>query len=288
MRVLETFTLSFKGEKTEDLIIETPDYFAVFDGVSGVRNDWSFEGKTMGQWGALLAAEALRALPGGASIGDFAKAATAKLSAFHKQQGLTLSDRLASSAIVLPRRKPLQVWLIGDSHYGYRTKDGVWHDCAQTKLYDEVTLAFRRIVVTQDIMAHGVPETEEDKARLAQLSRKAIYDVLADQMLWANHPDPAQDLGFGVLCQRPAPAHLMQVFDIPEDVTEIALCSDGFVSAPESAAKGQLQLQELQKTDPFLTGANPYRFIAHRGGFISLEGKMNPCYDDVSYIKIGI
>ncbi len=68
MHIIETFLASAKGDKTEDLIVETPDYFGIFDGVGGVRTDWLNEGRTMGQWGSQLAADALRAMPAGATI----------------------------------------------------------------------------------------------------------------------------------------------------------------------------------------------------------------------------
>src|SRR5690606_51286 len=76
MRVIETFTGSAKGERTEDLIVETPHYLGVFDGVTGTRGTGEVEGRTLGQWASALAGEALRELPANAALRDFADLAT--------------------------------------------------------------------------------------------------------------------------------------------------------------------------------------------------------------------
>jgi hypothetical protein len=107
----------------------------------------------MGQWAAQLAGEALSDLPAGATIRDYAGLAARRLLAARHEAGLDRADRLATSVIILPRRRPLEVWVIGDSHFGYKTAGGEWTACPQGKLYDDITGGMRRIVVQQEIMA---------------------------------------------------------------------------------------------------------------------------------------
>lgn len=288
MKIIETFLASTKGDKTEDLIVETPDYFGLFDGVSGVRTDWLHEGRTMGQWAAQLAGDALRALPAGASIADYSKLAERMNAEARAKFGLEPIDRLASGALILARRKPYQVWVIGDSHFGYRLKNGTWKSCPQNKLYDEITLNYRRILIQQELMARGAPQTQADRAALAQASWAGIRDVLSKQMLFANHPDASEPLGFGVVSGTPVPVHHMHVHPLPDDVAEIVLCSDGFIEATPTAAEGKSVIAELRAADPFLTGKNRLGFMSHKGGFVQLDGTLADWYDDVSYIRVEV
>jgi hypothetical protein len=288
MKVLERFAFSAKGPLNEDLIEETPHYFGIFDGVSGVRADWRGEGRTMGQWGAGLAAEALRELAPGASISDYAALATAKIAAAKKKFDLTPSDRLAAAAIILPQRSPLEVWIIGDSHFGYRAKNGEWVSCPQSKLYDEVTLAYRQILIKQEMLERGMPQTQGERAAIVQASRNDINAALGKQMLLGNHPDPTEKLGFGVLTGTPVPVHHMHVHPLPEGVTEVALCSDGFPEASPTAAEARALLEQLKAEDPFLIGHNARGFTAHKGGFVQPDGSIGDCYDDISYIRVAV
>ncbi len=288
MHIIETFLASAKGDKTEDLIVETPDYFGVFDGVGGVRTDWAHEGRTMGQWAAQLAADALRALPAGATIAEYSKLAERMNAEARAKLGLAPIERLASGALILPRRKPLEVWVIGDSHFGYTLKSGEWKSCPQNKLYDEVTLNYRRILIKQEFMSRGEPKTQEDRAALAQAAWSGVRDGLSKQMLFANHPDPAEPLGFGVVSGTPVPLHHLHAFTLPDDVAEIVLCSDGLPEATPTAEDGKAVIADLRATDPFLTGKNKLGFMGHKGGFVQLDGTMADWYDDVSYIRIGV
>lgn len=288
MKIIERFSASTKGDKTEDLIVETPHFFGVFDGVTGVKSDWLEDGRTMGQWASFLAGEALKALPAAASIEDFSAVAAAKMTAARKQFGLTPADRLASTAIILPRRRPLEVWAIGDSHYGYRLKDSTWKSCPQGKLYDDVTLAYRQIIVTQEILEKGAPQTQEERSALAHTSWNCIRDVLSKQILWANHGDPAEKLGFGVLCGTAVPLHHQRVYRLPDDTAEVVLCSDGLPEATATAEEGRELLKTLRETDPFLIGKNAQNFMGHKGGFVQMNGTLGDCYDDVAYLRIAV
>jgi len=287
MKVTETFSASPKGDKSEDLIVETPGFFGVFDGVTSVKADWLQEGRTMGQWGSFLAGEALKELPPEATLENFAILATKKIAEARKSFGLSASDRLASTALILPKRRPLDVWSIGDSHYGYRLKNGSWHPCVQNKYYDSVTTTYRHVVVTQEILDKGMPKTQEERAALIKLGRSCIHEALSKQMLWANHPDPAEKLGFGVLTGTPIPAHHMFTHRLPDDTAEIVLCSDGLPEPTETAATGKALLAELHDTDPFLLGKNRLNFVGIKG-FVQGDGSIADYYDDVSYLKVAV
>jgi hypothetical protein len=287
MNVIETFTLSAKGGLTEDLIVETPHYFGVFDGVTGVK-DWMQDGKTMGQWGSWLAGEALKELPPGASAKDFAMRATEKIADKRKAFGLGPADRLASTAIILPRRRPLEVWSICDSHFGYKLKGGEWRSLPQTKPYDEVTLAFRHLVLTQEILAHGLPKTKEDRAALAKAAWACIVPAIEKQVLMTNHPDPREKLGFCMLTGALLPAHGIVIHPLPDDTAEVVLCTDGFPEAFPTAAEGRACLDKLRAEDPFLSGKNPLGFMGHKGGFVQMDGTIAECYDDVAYLRIAV
>jgi hypothetical protein len=287
MKIVEAWTASAKDDKTEDLIVETPHYFGVFDGVSGVK-DWTRDGKTMGQWGSFLAGEALKELPANATAQDFAELASRKIAAAREEFGLGPTERLAATAIILPRRCPLEVWAVGDSHFGYRKQGGAWASQPQGKLYDEITLAYRRVVVTQDILENGKPETQQDRAHLAQAAWACVQSALERQMLWVNHPDAAQNLAFGTLTGRPVPPHFVVVHRLPDDTAEIALCSDGLPEAFSTAEEGKAALAKLRAEDPFLSGDNALGFMGHKGGFVQMDGAIADYYDDVAYIRIEV
>lgn len=287
MKVLERFEASPKGQNTEDRIVETAHYVGVFDGIGGVRPGWREEGRTMGQWGSALAGEALAALAPQAGIADFAAAASTKIAAAKQRFGLSAEDRLGCSAVILPRRTPFEIWTIGDCQFGYRN-GAAWHECPQPKLYDDVMLNYRRLVLTQEILANGMPDTAEGRARLAHLGWDCMKGTLERQMLLANHPDPAQDLGFDVLFATPVPPHRLRRHMIPATTTEVALCTDGFPRAAESARAAMALLGALRMEDPFLLGCNAAGFMGFKGGFVQLDGRIADYYDDIAYVRIGL
>ncbi|MBI3440465.1 MAG: hypothetical protein HY052_01450 [Proteobacteria bacterium] len=288
MRVIERFTASTKGDRTEDLIVETPDFYGVFDGVTGVKPDWLRDGRTMGQWASFLAGAALEEMHANATIQDFAKRATEKLVVIRKLFDLMPADRLASTAVILPRRRPLEVWSIGDSHYSYRLQNGAWNSHPQTKLYDEVTLAYRKIVVLQEILERGEPQITEERAALAQASWNSVSPAIGKQLLLANHPDPREALGFGLLTGTEIPQHHLHIYPLPDDAAEVVLCTDGFPEAVPTAVAGQNLLNIMKDSDPFLIGKNPIGFMGHKGGFVQMNGSVADYYDDVAYLRIAV
>jgi hypothetical protein len=287
MKIIESFSTSAKGDKTEDLIVETPGFYGVFDGVTGIKAEWLQEGRTMGQWGSFLAGEALKELPPDATLENFAALASKKIAEARKSFGLTAADRLATTALILPRRHPLEIWSIGDSHYGYRLKNGEWSGCVQNKYYDSITTNYRHLVVTQEILDKGMPQTQEQRAALIKLGRSCINEALSKQMLWANHPDPAEKLGFGVLTGTTVPAHHMFTYRLPDNTAEVVLCSDGLPEPVETAADAKALLAELLKTDPLLLGKNRLNFVGIKC-FVQGDGTVAGCYDDVSYLRIAV
>lgn len=283
-RILEQFSATTKGDKTEDLIVETPHYFGIFDGVTGVR-DWQHDNKTMGQWAAQLAGEALREISADASIADFEKLATQRLAAARQKFSLAPADRLATTAIVLPRRKPLEIWCIGDSHYGFRLRDGSWHARPQNKIYDNFTYSYRSVIASQEILEKGTPQTAAARGALAKLARESINSALSKQMLWANHADDTQKLGFGVLNGTPVPEHFRLCHPLPANTAEVVLCSDGFPEPAEASAIGVAMIKKLREADPFLIGTNEWGFLGAKG-FVQFDGTVADWYDDVSYLRI--
>lgn len=288
MHIIEQFSASAKGDKTEDLIVETPHFFGVFDGVGGVKPGWQHEGRTMGQWAAHLAGEALKELPAEAGIADYAARAVARVAAAKQVMGLDALDRLASGALILPRRRRLEVWVIGDSHFGYRLKDGSWKSCPQNKLYDALVLGYRQVVIRQELAERGPPQSKEERAAIVAPAAACVREALAKQMLWANHPDPDEKLGFGVIFGAPIPAHHQLRYALPEDVAEIVLCSDGLPEVVPTAAEGRAAIRSLREADPFLTGNNALGFTGYKGGFVQADGSIADWYDDVSYLRIGL
>lgn len=287
MKIIERFAASAKGDKTEDLIVETEHFIGVFDGVSGVRADWLKDNKTMGQWAAQLAGDALRELHHSATIADYARIAVDKNIAARAAWGLDRTDRLASGALILPRRRPLEVWVIGDSHFGYKRADGSWTGCPQEKYYDQVTLAYRQLLITQDILERGQPRTAAERAALFVTGGKML-DALQKQMLWANHPDPSEKFAFGIITGIPVPGHLMQAHSLPEDTAEVVLCSDGFAGPSPSLEEGLAIIRSLRENDPFLIGKNPQQLLGFKGGFVQSDGSIAEWYDDAAYLRIAV
>jgi len=137
-------------------------------------------------------------------------------------------------------------------------------------------------------MSRGEPQTETARAELAQTVWAGVRDALSKQMLFANHPDPAEPLGFGVVTGSDVPAHHLHAFPLPDDTAEIVLCSDGLPEATPTAEEGRALIAELRAADPFLTGHNRLGFMGYKGGFVQLDGKLADWYDDVSYLRIAV
>jgi hypothetical protein len=82
--------------------------------------------------------------------------------------------------------------------------------------------------------------------------------------------------------------HHIHVDQLPEDTVEVVLCTDGLPEASETAAVGQTLLAELRQNDPFLTGKNRLEFTANAGGFVTQDGVIADCYDDLAYIRVAV
>lgn len=286
MQIIERFTASAKGDLTEDLIIETPHFFAVVDGVTASRPDWRCEGKTMGQYAACLVAETLQELPGHAKAQEFAGHVTAKIKTAQEELGLSPIDRLAATAIVLPRRRPLEVWSIGDGHIAFKAADGSFHAHYRHRKYADSMQGFRTLYMKQEIAANGMPDTDPARAALIAKTYDVIKPVHVQQMLLANHPDPQEEYGYGVLCTKHVPPHHLDIFTIPEDAAEIVMCSDGLPAPVASAEEAQILLAGLKREDPLLLGNNRLGFTGMRGGFADKNGRIADVYDDVAYLRI--
>jgi hypothetical protein len=122
---------------------------------------------------------------------------------------------------------------------------------------------------------------------IAVKARNALFSVLDKQMLFANHPDPAEKLGFGVMNGTPVPDHLLGRHILPDDTVEVVLCSDGIPLPVGSADGARALLAECRESDPFMIGLNRYG-VSSSKGYIQPDGSRAAYYDDVSYLRVAV
>ncbi|MDP9842092.1 hypothetical protein [Streptosporangium lutulentum] len=240
----------------EDLLVTVEDDLGlrcvgVIDGATD-KSGRTYGGLSGGALAAERVAASLRSLPADTGPAAAVAAVTAGLARLRREWGVSEDDPLAPSAVaavLLPRRR--LVWRVGDVHLAIGRAGG-WEHHRGDKAIDRV-LAGARAAYLHCLLAEG-----RSVAELAREDpgRELVLPVLRRQSVLANREE-AGPLGFGVLDGRRVPDRFVEVFPLDHEVLEVALASDGYLSAAERLRHAEDELAASLRADPMRIGAHP-------------------------------
>ena len=282
MEVIERFLLGKRPDQTlcEDMIVETPDFIGVLDGVTS-KNDmlWPDGEKQVsgGVKATLLLKDVIENLDNNASVEDFLKKVNAKFTSCYKEAGLYehLKKRVnhkercqACLALYSSNRK--EVWVFGDCQVKIDGKQFV----------KESGLENAEMVYSKARALYLECELEEGKT-IDQLlkkdtGREFIMPLIKKYSQFSN--DGKSPLGYCVIDGFDIPLNLIDIIDSKE-AKEIIMTSDGYPEVSNSLKEAEEVLKTQLKIDPLCFRENP-RPKALNKGYNS--------FDDRCYIRFNV
>jgi hypothetical protein len=273
MQVIEQFTEGKKGDPAlnEDAIVVTPDFIAVFDGVTSAPGE-TLQGKTTGRFAAEFFANAVKSLPAGID----AKTAIKTLSdAFNpaaekaaKDEGKDFSKmRRPAAAMVLYSRAREEIWRIADPAF---MVDGTAHE-------KELAVARNRGLIRQMRLHIEIAKgaTEEELLK-KDPTPDQIAPAMAGTVIFINNG--SHPYGYAVLNGTPVPESLIEVFSA-KGAREIVLASDGYPQILPTLQASEDYLKKVITEDPLM-----YKLTAGVKGVT--PGQVS--FDDRAYIRFKI
>ena len=263
MQVVERFVAGKAVDPLlcEDAVVVTEGHAAVVDGATDITGRrYGVTGVTGGRWAMAACAEAVEALPEDAD----AETATARLTAALASE-LPPAERPSASVTVYSRRRR-QVWQIGDVAFHYRgLPAGIGRP---RKPVDRIAADFRAAVLAAEAAAGQLDLTTSDPGRLAARA------LISRQGALRNTLGP---YGFAAIDGREVPAPLVVVHDVPDEVDELVLASDGYPEIRPTLAETEARLVELLAEDPHCVGVL-------RGTKGVMAGQVS--FDDRAYLRL--
>ncbi|WP_285474954.1 hypothetical protein [Actinoplanes sp. NBRC 101535] len=268
MEIVEQFVLGKFGDpqRCEDAIVVTAGHLAVIDGATDVSGR-TYEGATGGWWAMAACRDAIQDLPEYAAPDVAVAVMTAELGARIDPE-LAAAER-PSAAVTVYSRARREVWQVGDVGFAYR---GLPASVGQPrKLVDRVAAAFRSAVLAAEFAAGGVTMervVEADPGRLAARSLTGRQGALR------NRVGP---YGYAAIDGRPVPPSLVVVHQLPDDIDELVIASDGYPFIGETLAASESELARLLDKDPWC--------VAELAGTKAvLPGQVS--FDDRAYVRV--
>jgi hypothetical protein len=270
MKIIEQFTQSKTGDdsRNEDCIAVTPDFLAVFDGVTS-RAGVTLQGMSTGRFAALALANALAALPSGIAalpaVENLNAALKDRASAAANAEGKSFTDIWAhpAAALLVYSRARREIWRVADSSF---LLDGA----ANYKIFpQEQTVAQLRRAFLCAKIARGA---SEESLRDHDMSWDVVTPIIAELKIFANYDGP---FGYGVLNGSPVPPAHVEVFPA-KDAREIVFASDGYPEVFTTLAATETDLARIVAEDPLMYRLHP-QVKGVKKGHVS--------FDDRSYIR---
>jgi hypothetical protein len=278
MHIIEQLCENRDGNpnKNEDSLVVTPHFAAVFDGATA-RGSPLYEGRTTARMAAEILVKAVETLPPTADCAaalvhltqaiadDYIKRGMVELVQKEPWQRFTASGAIYSAHY-------RQIWLVGDC----QALVGTTHH-TQEKLVDFVIYRFAGI--TRDALLR------EGKYTMAQL-RDADQNPIWNTFLPITTVQQFyQNAEFDSVFSHPVfdgtPIHLPQIdiIDVPADVHEIILASDGYPALANTLEESEKLLAQILADDPLCYKKNFQLKVLKEGA------KAN---DDRTYLRLGI
>jgi hypothetical protein len=268
VEVVEQFVLGKHADPSlcEDAVVVTGEYAAVVDGATDVTGRL-YGGMTGGRWAMTACLDAIRALPAETDAHTAVEALTREL-ARRIDPATPAADR-PSAAVTIYSATRRQVWQVGDVGFRYT---GLPARAGQPrKLIDEIAASFRAAIIAAEAAAGNISMSAVDKVDPA---RPAVRALVARQGSLRNTTGP---YGYAGVDGRAVPGSLVAVRQVPEDVTELVIASDGYPIIGRTLAESESTLARLLGLDPWCV-----KELAGTKGV--LEGQVS--FDDRAYLRI--
>jgi hypothetical protein len=251
----------------EDGIAVSDSYAAVIDG-STDKTGLRIGGATGGRWAMLACSEGIQSLGARADAQTAIRSLSAAL-AEHVPPGLERHQR-PEAAIAILSMSRREIWQVGDV--------GFWHlgmpagGIRPSKRVDRRAAEIRAGILSAEL-ALGA-----DRAVLAvnDPGRAAISSLLARQGVFRNNPGAGR-WAYAAIDGLDVPAELISVYQIPRNVTELVVASDGYPRLLPTLRASERELATLLDEDPLCISAL-------RGTKGLMPG--NTSYDDRAYLRI--
>ncbi|MET9779033.1 GNAT family N-acetyltransferase [Streptomyces sp. NPDC006367] len=233
----------------EDELLITDDLVAVIDGATD-KSGRDYGGLTGGARAAQCVRDTLARMAPGTTPCEAVEQITAALAELRERWNVPAEDPVAPSAVAAVVVPALHlVWRVGDVHVALR-RAATWTRLPATKRIDDV-LAGSRAAYTHCMLAGG--RSQEEIAE-HDPGRAVILPILKEQGRLANRPGP---YGYGVFDGTPVPADFVEIIPFDNDVEEVVLATDGFLSPAATLAAAEAELREAIVQDPLRVGVNP-------------------------------
>lgn len=273
MQVIEQFTEGKKGDPAlnEDAIVVTPDFIAVFDGVTSAPGE-TLQGKTTGRFAAEFFATAIKSLPADIDAATAVKNLTAAFNPAAekaaKDDGKDFANmRRPAAAMVLYSRAREEIWRIADPAC---MVDGVAHE-------KELEVARNRGLIRQMLLNIEIAKgATEDELLNEDRTSALIAPVMAGCKIFTNND--SHPYGYSVLNGMPIPESLIEVFSV-KGAKEIVLASDGYPKILPTLKESEAYLKKVITEDPLM-----YKLTAGVKGV----SPGNVSFDDRAYIRFTV
>lgn len=280
MKTIETFIEGKKEDinECEDGYVFTDDYVVVIDGATA-KTDKKYDGVSSGKYMKDLVKEKVKEMDQGLGKEEFIRELESKVREHYKLKGWlesiknTVSDRPTATLAIYSHSKK-EVWLCGDALA--LTTNGEEYDVfTNEKKIDKVTSEARKLINESVIYQGNTRESLQEK----DIGREYIKPMLSKQQIFQNNKDFDSDLNYAVLDGFECDLNKVKTIKIKDNVKEVILASDGYVTLLPTLEETELRLKEDIEEDPLCLGI----LLSTKG----LE-KGNKSFDDRTYVRIGI
>ena len=275
MDVIEKFIMGKYGkeELCEDGIVVTDHFIAVIDGVSS-KTSRQYHNKSTGKVACEMVAAGIHELSAESNHLNTFRTLNKQLYSWYKDQGI--ADRLRenpserpAACVVLYSKHAHQLWCVGDCQALY---DGIL--VANRLKIDELTTNIRCQVI-EFLLSTGMTEAELLRPNIANECVQPIFNLqphIQNRVLNSAYDYTVLD-GFGLR------EDLIRVVELPKNVKEVVLASDGYPKLFSSLDETEEYLRYILREDPLC-----YKIFKNDSAM--QEGKIS--FDDRSYIRFAV
>ena len=267
MQIIEKFIQGKRANQDlcEDGWVVTPHFAAVVDGSTS-----KVAGRAGGREAMKLVCSALQTLPVEADKTQMLEHLTRTLAAHNLPESDRHAEyRLTCSAVIFSYYHRV-VWLVGDCHCRFA---GQTYD--NYKLVDEI-LTRIRCEIAHFLLSQGYGPQEfldHDPARAM------ILGELREMTNFQNDPNPHNPFRYVVLDGTPIDATMVPEIQVPAEVDELILASDGYPTLFDTWHESEKHLQQLLVDDPLCIQDNPATKCYLTG---------NHSFDDRCFVRLKI
>jgi len=282
MKVIERFLLGKRPDQTlcEDMIVETPDFIGVLDGVTS-KNDMLWETRERhvsgGVMATLLLKDVIENLDSNASVEEFLEQVESKFTSCYREAGVYdyLKKKVNHKArcqacLALYSSKRKEIWLFGDCQVKIDGKQFVKESGLENAemIYSKARALYLECELGEGKTINQLLEKDT--------GREFILPLIKKFSQFSN--DEKSSLGYCVIDGFKIPLSLIEIIDAT-DAKEIILSSDGYPEISDTLEEAEKILKNQLDTDPLCFRENP-RPKALNKGYNS--------FDDRGYIRFKV